>query len=291
MKLSCIHTHTSFCDGDGTVEDFCRAALEKGFSSLGFSAHAPIQKKTGLPSAWTLQEEQLPRYIEAVREAKRRWEGKLAVYLGLEVDFIPGLMGPADADYREMGLDYLIGSVHCVLPPQGGWFEVDGSPDIVEKGFLEGFGGDSDAFVNAYWDNVEALIRSGGFDLLGHPDLIKKNNSKSRFFSEDSAVYRRRAAAVAALAGRYGITAEVNTGGMNRKRINDPYPSLPLLRRFREHGVPMVINADAHCPEDLDGYYPEAVKTMLAAGYTETVLFEGRKDGLPLWSRERLGPC
>jgi histidinol phosphatase-like PHP family hydrolase len=40
-----------------------------------------------------------------------------------------------------------------------------------------------------------------------------------------------------------------------------------------------VINADAHRAKDLDGHYEEARKTMLAAGYTETGLFEGRENG------------
>jgi histidinol phosphatase-like PHP family hydrolase len=49
----------------------------------------------------------------------------------------------------------------------------------------------------------------------------------------------------------------------------------------------MVINADAHRPEDLDGHYAEARKTMLSAGYTETVLFEGRKNGRSVWRSEK----
>jgi histidinol-phosphatase (PHP family) len=50
----------------------------------------------------------------------------------------------------------------------------------------------------------------------------------------------------------------------------------------------MVINADAHRPEDLDGHYPEARTALLDAGYTETALFEGRKDGRPQWRTEKL---
>jgi histidinol-phosphatase (PHP family) len=288
VEYSCIHTHTSFCDGSGEVEDFCRAACEKGFTSLGFSAHAPVFRKTGRKSDWNIPEERLPAYLDAVRKAKRRWEGRLAVYLGLEVDFVPGLMGPADADFRDMGLDYLIGSVHFVTPPRGEPFCVDGPPEDLEQGLREGYGGDAEALINAYWDNVEAMIRARGFDVLGHADLIKKNNRGNRFFSEDSELYRRRSAGAAVLAGQCGVTIEINTGGMNRKRTGDPYPSLPLLKLFRENGVPGVINADAHQPEDLDGHYPEAREAMLAAGYTQTVLFEGKKDGRPVWRRETL---
>jgi histidinol-phosphatase (PHP family) len=288
MTYSCIHTHTDFCDGKGTIESFCLAALEKGFGSLGFSAHAPIFKKTGIPSDWHLKDERLEEYLDAVRAAGRRWEGKLRVYLGLEVDFIPGLMGPADRDYRDLGLDYIIGSVHFVVPARGEPFAVDGPLEELEKGLQEGYAGDGRALVNAYWDNLEAMHRAGGFDVLGHADLVKKNNSGSRFFSETEEFYRQRSAAAAALTAQSGVTAEINTGGMNRGKISSPYPSLPLLRLFRENQVPMVINADAHRPEDLDGHYAEARDALLAAGYTETALFEGRKDGRPQWRVEKL---
>jgi histidinol-phosphatase (PHP family) len=288
MTYSCIHTHTHFCDGTGDVESFCLAAMEKGFLSLGFSAHAPIFKKTGIPSDWNVKEERLEEYLDAVRAAKRRWKGKLLVYLGLEVDFIPGLMGPADKDYPGMGLDYIIGSVHFIVPPRGAPFTVDGKPEELERGVKEAYGGDGQALVNAYWDSLEAMLRAGGLDVLGHADLIKKNNAKNRWFSEDDSFYRQRTAAAAALVAQTGVTAEINTGGMNRKRIPDPYPSLPFLKLFRENKVPMVINADAHRCEDLDGHYAEARAALLAAGYTETVLFEGRKNGRPRWRGERI---
>jgi histidinol-phosphatase (PHP family) len=197
-------------------------------------------------------------------------------------------MGPADRDYRDMGLDYIIGSVHFVVPPRGAPFTVDGPPEELEQGIREGWGGDARAAVNAYWDSIEAMLRAGGLDILGHPDLIKKNNPRDRWFSEAGEFYRLRTETAAALAAQAGVTAEINTGGMNRKKIALPYPSPPFLRLFREKGVPMVINADAHRPEDLDGHYGEAREALLAAGYTETALFDGRKDGLAQWRLETL---
>jgi histidinol-phosphatase (PHP family) len=132
------------------------------------------------------------------------------------------------------------------------------------------------------------MIRAGGFDILGHADVIKKNNSQNRLFSEETDAYRNKCAAIAALTGEKGLTIEVNTGGMNRGRIDTPYPSLHLLQCFRENNVPAIINADAHNPDDLTGYYKEAVEVLLAAGYSEAVLFEGRKNGLPVWKKEKL---
>jgi len=288
VNLACIHTHTVFCDGKDDIETFCRTAYEKGLVSLGFSAHAPIFAKTGIRTGWHLADERLGEYLDSVRSAKKRWEGRLPVYLGLEVDFIPGITGPADKDYREMGLDYIIASVHYVLPPKGEPFTVDGPLEEVEQGIREGFGGDPTGMVESYLDSEEAMIRSGGFDVLGHPDLVKLHNTSNKFFNPDSNFYIKRIAALAALLAETGVPSELNTGGLNRDKISECYPSLDFLKHFRKQNVPIVINADAHRAEELDGHYEEARKTMLEAGYTETVLFSGRVNGKAVWRSEKL---
>ena len=288
MNLACIHTHTVFCDGKDDIETFCRTAYEKGLQSLGFSAHAPIFAKTGLRTNWHLADERLGEYLDSVRSAKKRWEEKLPVYLGLEVDFIPGITGPADKDYREMGLDYIIASIHYVRPPKGEPFTVDGTLESVVQGIKECFGGDPMGMVESYLDSEAAMIRAGGFDVLGHPDLIKIHNNGNKFFDPQSDFYQKRTATLAALLAETGVPSELNTGGLNRDRISECYPSLDFLKYFRSQNVPIVINADAHRAVDLDGNHEEARKTMLEAGYTETVLFEGRANGKAVWRTEKL---
>ena len=262
--------------------------MEKGLSSLGFSAHAPITKKSGIKSEWNLRDDRLEEYLESIRSAKKRWEGKLPIYLGLEVDFIENCMGPADSDYAGMGLDFIIGSVHFVIPPKGEPFTVDDNAEKVERWIKESFCNDPQAMVKSYYDAEEAMIRKGGFDLLGHSDLVKKNNYGDRFFSENTEAYRNRTASIAALMAAEGKPAEINTGGINRGNIRECYPSPAFLQLFRQNGVPMVINADAHRASDLDGNYSIARESLLTAGYTETFLFNGRKDGYPLWRKVKL---
>ena len=293
MNFSCIHTHTVFCDGADDIETYCRTAYEKRLVSIGFSAHAPILKKSGIQSTWHLGEDRLEEYIAEVRAAGKRWEGKLPVYLGLEVDFISGIMGPADKDYREMGLDFIIGAVHYVIPKSGDPFTVDDSAEEVDRNVKAILGGDSLAMVHAYWDCQEEMIRSGGFDLLAHPDLVKKNNkrnesSENHLFCENAESYRQRTAKIAALMAEAKVPAEINSGGLNRRKTKDCYPSLPFLKQFFEHGVPMVLNADAHCAAHLDGHYREACQALLDAGYSETLLFNGRKDGKAVWEKQKL---
>jgi histidinol-phosphatase (PHP family) len=289
MVYSCIHTHTNFCDGRDDIETLCRFAYEQGFVSLGFSSHAPIHKKTGLVSDWHISENRFGEYLDEVLAARRRWAGKLPVYLGLEVDYIKGMIGPADREFQSLELDYLIGSVHYVLPPDGGQpFLVDDPPETLKQNIREHFGGDPAGLIETYWDAMDDMIRAGGFDLLGHADLIKKNNRGDQIFSGKSENYRRRLEKTANLAALSGVAVELNTGGIIRGWTDETYPELNFLRPLKETHTPIVITADAHRAEHLGGYYAEARKTLREAGYTQAALFTGRNQGRPVWTGDPL---
>ncbi|MDR1949855.1 MAG: histidinol-phosphatase [Spirochaetaceae bacterium] len=289
MRYSCLHTHTTFCDGLDSVETCCRAAWEKGFDSIGFSSHAPVGKKTGLVSDWHLPDGRLAEYLDTVREARRRWAGRLVVYLGLEIDYIRGLMGPADPDYRELGLDYSIGSVHYIFPPGGGEpVTVDGPPEEFAKNLSGRFSGDGEALMEIYWDTLEGMIAAGGFDILGHADVVRKNNPGEKWFALTGERYQRRITRAAESIARSGAVVEVNTGGINRGILQDPYPSRGFLELLRKKNVPVTITADAHRASHLGGHYDTARQTLLAAGYREILFFEGRKGKRPLWTADPL---
>jgi histidinol-phosphatase (PHP family) len=93
----------------------------------------------------------------------------------------------------------------------------------------------------------------------------------------------RRVAEVVRVIAAGGYVVEVNTGGMNRGSIAETYPSLEILRLLHQHNVPIMITADAHNADDLDGHYPAACQTLLDAGYASHVVFTGKKDGKPQW--------
>ena len=285
--FSSMHTHTRFCDGQDDVETMCRAAHEKKLYAIGFSAHAPIFKRTGIKTDWNMKEERLEEYVSEVLAAKRRWQGKLAVFLGFEVDYIKGLRSAMDSDIKALNVDFVIGSVHYVVPVNGAEpFTVDGPPEEFKNGLNEGFGGNGEALMHCYYDAVAEMTAMGGFDILGHADLIKKNCQDKSYWPIESETCRQRE--IARSAAKTGITAEVNTGGLNRKKTRDVYPSLPFLRFFREWEVPVIITADAHCAQDIDGHYDTALQTLIYADFKEHTLFYGKNNGNTLWKKEEI---
>jgi histidinol-phosphatase (PHP family) len=284
MKFSCLHTHTNFCDGQDSIDAVCQKAYGKGLVSLGFSSHAPLPKESGLESNWHIPNGKLHAYIEAVQKAKKDWEGRLAIYLGLEIDYIEGITGPNDIRFQNLNLDYCIGSVHYVIPPKGKPFTVDGPFEEAAEGIQEGFSGDVDAYIHAYWKAVKNMIRGGGFEILGHIDLIKKNNQSEEFFSDSHKEHLSGVEqALDALSGT-SIVVEVNTGGLIRKKTKDCYPSPSILKMMQSHDIPVCINADAHRAEDITGYYNTALQTLKEADYKNIQLFEGKNGGKARWT-------
>jgi histidinol-phosphatase (PHP family) len=288
MKYSCLHTHTTFCDGRDSVEAMCQYAWKRGFVSLGFSAHAPLPADFGPETEWHLHWDRLTEYVDAVQDAKRRWQGKLQVFLGLEVDYIRNVCGPSDGRFTNLGLDYRIGSVHYLVPHGDIPFTVDGSLEELIHGIEGGYGGSANRMVEAFWTATEEMVGLHGFDILGHLDLVKKNNRDRPLFSPAKGVYTEGADRVIQAIEAKMMVVEVNTGGMNRGTVDEPYPSVELIKKLRSRSIPMTINADAHRTEHLGGHYEEARTALLRGGYDSMVLFAGKEGGLPRWEEEPL---
>ncbi|MCL2804887.1 MAG: histidinol-phosphatase [Treponema sp.] len=284
QQFSSMHTHSVFCDGKDDVETMCRVAYEKNLYAIGFSAHAPISRQIGRESQWHLKEERVNEYVSEVLAAKEKWHGKLKVFLGYEVDYIKGKRSPLDSDITALNLDYIIASVHYLYPKNGSEpFIVDGSASEFEKGIKEGFNGNALAFMHSYYDTVAEMITEGGFDILAHMDLIKKNCLGKNFWPQESEFQRQKE--IANLIASREIIVEVNTGGINRNKINEVYPSLAFLKLIRELDIPVIITSDAHRADDINGNYDIALKTLVCANFKEHVLFNGKNEKMPAWKK------
>jgi histidinol-phosphatase (PHP family) len=285
--FSSMHTHTKFCDGKDDIETMCRAAYEKSLFAIGFSSHAPVDKQLGFGTDWNMKSTLAEKYVSQVLVAKERWNGKINVFLGLEVDYIRGKRSPLDGDIIKLNLDYIIGSVHYLFPENGAQhFTVDGSREEFEKGLNEGFDGDAKKLMHAYYDAVAEMIQAGGFDIIGHVDLIKKNTYGKNLWPQEEEAKRQNE--IARMASEAGLVFEINTGGINRNKIPETYPSLAFLKIIKKFNVPVIITADAHCAKDIIGNYDIALNTLEQADINEHLLFTGKTNTKAVWQKEKI---
>jgi histidinol-phosphatase (PHP family) len=258
------HTHTRHCDGNGEPYEYAEAALRKGMSGLGFSGHNVVP----FPTDWTMPAERLESYLSEIREVREHYRGALDVFLGIEADFIPGMISPVHPAISGLGLDFVIGSVHFVGPSDGdhAW-TVDGPREELDAALRDGFGGNARRLVERYYALVAIMAETAAPDIIAHFDVVKKNNREGRLFSEEDPWYRaavRRA--LEAIRGSKSIL-EINTGGVVRNTSGAFYPSPWILEEARQMNIPVVVSSDAHWPENLDGMFPEAVRILRGAGY------------------------
>jgi histidinol-phosphatase (PHP family) len=256
-----LHLHTSRCGhAQGTVAEFVEAGRAADLDVMCFTDHMPMP--AAYPQHYTMRHEELPDYMEdvAVAAAFSRETGGPEVLCGVEADWLPD-----DTDYLRAALsahdfDLVLGSVHFI----GGWAFDD--PDLI-AGYEST---DIDALWARYFGLVADAARSGLFDVIAHPDLIKK-------FGFMPGVDPRGWYEETALSLAEGECAvEVNAGGL-RKPVGEIYPALGLLEACRRRGVPATFGSDAHAPEEVASGVAPARELLLAAGYRSLVVFRGRE--------------
>ena len=247
MKTN-FHTHSTWCDGKDSPEKVVLSAIEKGFDVLGFSSHAAYPDD----SACTVPAAKLPGYFADVRAVAAKYADRIKIFCGLEADYIPGVTDPDRARYAPFGPDYLIGSVHYVIAPDGGRVPVDHSPAILRDGIAAHFGGDCEKYIRAYFAQEREMVRRFDFDVVGHPDLCRKFNVKHPYFDENAAWYRDELSLTAAAIAESGKMVEVNTGAISRGWLDDAYPSAQFRAMLRERGVEFILSSDSHAADTLD---------------------------------------
>jgi len=264
-----FHMHTVFCDGNNTPEQMAEAAYRKGFSTIGFSAHSAWPVTTGCE----MHPDRFQEYKTEICRLKKLYEGRMNIFMGLEIDYIPPVSCSELPFYKTFELDYSIGSVHYIHnpdKPELGIFAVDYTVEHIAAGIRDVFGGDKKKAVQTYFASEREMIDRGGFDIIGHIDLIRKRNNALSLFSEDDDWYKKELLATAEAAAKSGKFIEINTGAMARKAIDSPYPSQYFLELLHERNVPLVINSDAHSTEHIGYAFDIATELAIKSGYKES---------------------
>lgn len=279
MRLTNYHTHCNYCDGKGSALDMLNKAKELGYEALGFSSHAPLP----FDNDYSMQQENLSSYLNTITELKN--DTDIQVYLGLEIDFLEGYLQPTDANWQSLNLDYVIGSVHGLMysDDKQDMLSVDGLDDDVDYLIQDIYQNDSRKLIEDYYQKVAKLCQSGGLDILGHYDLVKKHNRRLSFFDESAPWYRDVAISTLDAVAKSGVIMEVNFGGMLRGATDDIYPPLWLLKEAYKRNISVQINADAHAPHHLGVHQEYCRDILLKAGYqSQRVLLDNHWQDIGL---------
>jgi len=216
----------------------------------------------GFDKAWRMDESQLVGYIEEVEQARNEFADQLSIRVGLEADYHPGSKAYVEDMIAAYDWDYVIGSVHYI----GDWgFD---NPDYIKT--WDDWDID-DAYV-AYFDLVAASAATDLFDIIGHPDLIKKFGHRPSPDSRPVADAEERMLQ-AVLAS--GATLEISSAGL-RKPVQEIYPHQRIVTRAAELGIGFAFGSDAHAPNDVGHGIDECISILEASGINEIASFQQR---------------
>jgi histidinol-phosphatase (PHP family) len=239
-----------------SVEAFVEAARAAAVDEIGFTEHVYYFRQTR--PLWTVRYQtercvyDVERYVEAVVQARGRG---LPVKLGLEVDYVPGREDETRQILEPYPWDYLLGSVHFI-----DGLGVDGEPRLLDAvGVQEAW--------RRYFDSLADAARSGLFDSLSHPDLVKIFGERAEQFDYEPVV--------GAIADA-GVAVEVSTAGL-RKPVRELYPHPDFLAACRRRGVPVTLGSDAHSPEVVGRDFDRARELLRSAGYETITVYERRR--------------
>jgi histidinol-phosphatase (PHP family) len=270
--LTDYHVHLR-PDEDGTeaseyftaanAERYREAAAEKGISELGVSEHIHrfTQSLDVWRHPWWVQNavDDVDAYVEFLR-------AETDLRVGIEADFVSGREDATAAFLDAREWDYVVGSVHFLRDDavdHEGWdiWNTTGDPEDVWR---------------RYFETLGEAARSGLFDILAHPDLVKVWGERRPVPEGDLRVYYELAMEGIA---ESGIAVEVSTAGL-RKPVGEIYPDPAFLAMCLDAGNPVALSSDAHLPEDLGFGYDEAMKYLDGLGVRELCVFEGRERRL-----------
>ncbi len=259
-----LHIHSTYADGKDAPEEMIIEAIGRGFDSIGFSEHSYMSFS---PSPYQMTVEDTEDYKKEIRLLKEKYKGQIDIFCGMELEMYS--LVPTD------GFDYLIGSVH--------YLDIGGEILGFDRGLEEtvdyinrNFGEDGLKFAKKYFETISRLPERDGIDIIGHFDLVTKNNEKGRFIDTTSKEYLYSGfEAIAALKGKIPLF-EVNTGAISRGYRTSPYPQTEFLKEFNRLGFGVVITSDCHDKSFIDCFYDEARELISAAGFrSKWILTDG----------------
>ena len=233
------HTHTFRCKhASGTASDYAKIAVEKKFTILGISDHSALPDNRWQNIRMPIED--LQNYSDEIDEASATYP-QIKILKGMECEYAPEYTQfYIDELLGKYRFDYLIGGAHF-FPVQNEWMGCYSADNTKANLF-------------AYTDYIIDSIESKLFAFIAHPDLF--GNFYLKWDKETISCSR---AILEAAAGAQ-VPLEINGYGYRKEMIltNDGFRKRYPLDNFWElaenYEISVIINSDAHKPEDIDKF-------------------------------------
>lgn len=276
------HIHTHYSHGKSEIYEIINYALNQGIDNIGFSEHfhydfldkSEIPTVNGRPVEGTLKNN-FKMYYKTLERAKKEFKNKINIRIGVEVDYVIGKDNeiktslnemPFINDYKEENperkydFDFIMGATHFIGE------DLKYFSDYKQRG--------DDWMLNEYFNSLKQSIKSGLFNIIAHPELIKF------YIDADEKYYNDKLDEITDLLKEYELAIDVNTDYMkgdyfnNIEKIN---PGILMLRMCKDKNIPLVLGSDAHQFNRIGNCFEEVKKIIKDIGIESLFYFQGKR--------------
>jgi len=231
------------------MEDYVRAALERGLREIVFLEH--LEEGICYRQLNWLTEEDFDYYQAEGRRLQALYAGRIGIKLGVEVGYNPRAVAKIHERLAARSWDR-IGISYHYMPLDDHEDEdlnmLTLAEDVVKR--ARRYGGER-IFDNYFAGLLEAVRLLPG-TVLCHLDAALRHAGTLPLSEKHLAAVD----ALLRLVKEKGMAVEVNTSGLAIIR-GEAFPRLALLQKVVALGIPLVAGSDAHSPEQVGRFFQD----------------------------------
>ncbi|MGN1319223.1 MAG: histidinol-phosphatase HisJ family protein [Lachnospirales bacterium] len=258
------HTHSSFSfDSDAPMENMIIQAIAKGLNEIAFTDHVDFDKR------YTLND--YDEIIPVVMDFREKYKDRIKIVFGVEIGLENKWKDIINPFSKKYPFDFIIGSSHATK-----------TYDLYydQKEFFSNR--TKEEAYSIYFEEIyKNVLACPNFNVYGHLDFV----SRYGLYEDNSLKYEDYSDLIdkvlkAIIENGKGI--EINTSGF-RYGIDNTYPSLDIIRRYKELGGEILTcGSDSHSIAGVGGYIDYAYELAKACGFKYITRFENQKPDFVL---------
>ena len=252
------HIHPQVIKDESSFDEFASTAISKGIEEICITDHMPLSCSS---ASDRIPKGRVNDYCRRVKKIAGKYEGRLSVKLGIEIDYHPSLKSEIEAVLSEGEFDFVLGSSHLHVLSSLSLF--DGKHSY----------GD---YAEEMYKNTVLASESGYFNAIAHVDMYRWIFTKPDRFPlvDDGFCESEHAGAITDMLSaikKNGLRLEINTHfASHTLDLSKVYPCDLITQTALDMGINFSFGSDAHKAEDVGkmldmlrchALYGKAIKT------------------------------
>lgn len=227
MKTS-YHSHSNWSKhGNGTMEDFVKAAIDNHFELFTMCEHLPEDSPIVTARAhWN----EYPEYLKQLETIEKKYGNQIKLLRGFEAEYYRAFMDKYKQMKEEDNISIWVLGQHVNADRTINFYETK----------------DYEAAWAMYTDDVIEGIKTGFFDILAHPDLLMM------YYKEPTPYIMECMDRIFKTCEEYDMVVEINANGLRGK---SGYPNRTIFEFSKKYKLRYIIGSDAHDPKHLSDEY------------------------------------